>query len=175
MPAITDETFRDAVAEIRDLKADVELYDNGDVKTINFVGTGMTDDGLATVALFENLQRLYLGATEVSDEGLRHLTRLRKLEYLSLHGSNVTSSGMNDIQKDLPNCKIRPRRDPMLLPAQMEQTTKNASTASVPDEIPEDSSVPIERTQFRQNLLNRIVQMEKELQELRRLVEQLGP
>jgi len=82
---------------------------------------------------------------------------------------------MNEIQKALPNCKIRPRRDPMLLPAQTEQTTKTASTASVPDEIPEDSSVPIERTQFRQNLLNRMVQMEKELQELRRLVEQLGP
>ena len=164
MQEITGEVFRDAVHEVRDLGADVELHGDGDVKSIGFVGTQITDDGLATVALFKRIQRLYLGATHVSDTGLRHLHALKDLEYVSLHGTEATPGGMNELQAVLPNCKIRPRRAPAA-----DAQPSALPMGSLPAAVESTTDVT-----FRREILSRMQELETAVALLKKTVEQLA-
>ena len=52
---------------------------------------------------------VYLYDTKITDAGLVHLKGLARLEYLSLQffDCHVTDAGIADLQKALPNCRIR--------------------------------------------------------------------
>lgn len=52
----------------------------------------VSNEGMKTVAMMRNLERLHLENTAVTDAGLAHLTGLTKLEYLNLYGTEVTSA-----------------------------------------------------------------------------------
>ncbi len=56
--------------------------------------TNISDGGLTTIGLLENLTRLNLEHTSISDGGLRALLSLRNLQYLNLVGTSVTSQGV---------------------------------------------------------------------------------
>lgn len=56
--------------------------------------TNISDGGLTTIGLLENLTRLNLEHTSISDSGLRALLSLRNLQYLNLVGTSVTSQGV---------------------------------------------------------------------------------
>ena len=53
------------------------------------------------------LQDLKLDETKVSDIGLVHLKGLIRLQWLDLRFTKVSDVGARDLQKSLPNCKIR--------------------------------------------------------------------
>lgn len=56
--------------------------------------TNISDVGLTTIGILENLTRLSLEHTSISDSGLRALLSLRNLQYLNLVGTSVTSQGV---------------------------------------------------------------------------------
>lgn len=174
MKPVTTDVLRDAIQRIRQLQADIELFPNGDVKQVNFVGTAVDDEVLATVALFSQLQRLYLGATRVTDAGMKHLEGLKNLEYLGLHGTDVTAECMQQLRAKLPNCQVCPRGDrsgPSLPtqpapPTRIEipvQSTPTLATVAEPANDPRDG--------FQQELLRRVQSLELEITALRRLIE----
>ncbi len=171
MKPVNTNVLRDAIHKIRELQADVELFPNGDVKQLNFIGTSIDDDVLATVALFSQLQRLYLGATQVTDAGMKHLEGLKNLEYLSLHGTDITAGCMKQLRAKLPNCQIGPRGDqsspsPPAQPTRIEipvPITRTPVAAPAPAKDPRD--------RFQQEVLRRVQALELEIASLRRFIE----
>lgn len=175
MQPVTTDDLRDAIFKLRQLQADVELFPNGDVKQINFVGTAVDDEFLATVALLPQVQRLYLGATSVTDAGMKHLEGLRTLEYLSLHGTDVSPQRLEQLRVKLPNCQVCPRGDrpspnPPAKPApptRIEIPVDSKPTlfaATEPAKAPQES--------FQHELLRRVQTLELEIASLRRFIEQ---
>jgi Leucine-rich repeat (LRR) protein len=69
----------------------------------------VTDKGLAVLAKLTNLTTLSLAGTQVTDAGLKELAKLTNLTTLILPASQekVTSAGEAELQKMLPNCKIK--------------------------------------------------------------------
>jgi hypothetical protein len=57
-------------------------------------GPRVTDAGLSYLASLGRLQSLSLAGTEITDAGLRHLKGLPRLESLDLSGTRVTDAGM---------------------------------------------------------------------------------
>lgn len=64
------------------------------------------DANLVLLKEVKQLERLYLGRTNVTDAGLEHLKELTQLRFLLLDGTDVTDAGVADLQKALPNCSI---------------------------------------------------------------------
>jgi hypothetical protein len=77
------------------------------LKYLDLSGTAITDAGLAYLEHLTALQNLNLSETKITDAGLVHLRDLKNLEYLIIWGTNVTEQGISQLQKDLPNTKIR--------------------------------------------------------------------
>jgi len=74
------------------------------LKVINLNGNPqLSDECLEYLKGLANLERLYIGGTEVSDTGLEHLKGLTNLTYVLLKGTNVTPAGVADLKKALPN------------------------------------------------------------------------
>lgn len=171
-PPHTD-LLRDAIFRLRQLQADVELFPNGDVKQINFVGTAVDDEFLPTVALFSRLERLYLGATRVTDAGMKHLEGLPNLQYLSLHGTDVTPQCMSRLRAKLSNCQVCPRGDSaspsVPAPPSQPPTRIEIPIASKPVVLAEPAKASCDN--FRAELLSRVQSLESELAALRRLIE----
>ena len=69
--------------------------------------TNLSDAGLAPLQGLCQLRELYLSQTQITDAGLVHLSGLTNLQTLDLHGTKVSVAGVKDLQKALPNCKIR--------------------------------------------------------------------
>jgi hypothetical protein len=70
-------------------------------------GTAVTDAGMSRLAGLTSLQTLDLSSTAVSDAGLSRLRGLTSLKLVHVHGSGVTARGRRDLQRSLPNIKIR--------------------------------------------------------------------
>jgi hypothetical protein len=162
MSHISNEVFREAIEKLRALKADIELFADGDVRQLNFVGTEVEDDDLATVALFSRLQRLLLGATRVTDADMRHLVGLKNLEYLSLHGTEVSEQRRHQLRLLLSNCRVCPRTDSMTSgpPAIIEPLVASPRLETAP--APSLSA----------DILRRIQSLEADVTALRQLIEQ---
>lgn len=174
MKPVTTDVLRDAIQRIRQLQADIELFPNGDLKQMNFVGTAVDDEVLATVALFPQLQRLYLGATRVTDVGMRHLEGLKNLEYLSLHGTDVTPECMERLRTKLPNCQVCPRGDRSTPAPQANPTTPTRieiPVQSTPKPTAVSEPAKGSRESFQQELLRRVQSLELEIAALRRFIE----
>ena len=164
MNHVTNEIYREALEKIRALNADIELFADGDVRQLNFVGTEVEDDDLATVALFPRLQRLLLGATRVTDAGMRHLVGLKNLEYLSLHGTEVSEQRRHQLRLLLSNCRVCPRMDSM---------TSAPPVIVEPLVVPpRTEAAPVAATTLPQNILRRVQALEADVTALRQLIEQ---
>jgi hypothetical protein len=74
---------------------------------LNLEQASVTDSGLLHLAKLTSLKELNLQRTKISDQGLKHLTALGKLETLHLGKTQVTPQGAAELQKALPQCKIR--------------------------------------------------------------------
>jgi hypothetical protein len=61
---------------------------------------------LARLSGLAQLERLYLGNTQVTDAGLDHLKPLVKLKQLDLYGDNVTDFGVKRLEKAIPGLTI---------------------------------------------------------------------
>ncbi len=164
MNHITTDDLRDALEKMRALHADIELFADGDVRQLSFVGTSVEDADLATVAMFSRLERLYLGATRVTDAGMKHFVVLKNLEYLSLHGTEVSEQRRQQLRLLLPNCRVCPRSDsttpvpPIIVESSVPTLPNVASSAS-------DATLPRE-------ILRRIQTLETDVNALRQLIEQ---
>ena len=63
-------------------------------------GTEVNDDGLAHIAGYGELERLYLGgAVKITDNGLRHVGNLRNLRFLGIVYTKATNAGMVHLRK----------------------------------------------------------------------------
>lgn len=71
---------------------------------------GVTDVGLAHVSGLDNLETLHLSGTRVSDAGLARLSRLTRLRLLYINGTPATETGLDQLQKALPDLVILPAR-----------------------------------------------------------------
>jgi len=69
----------------------------GDVDALDARKLPFDDKKLACLANFPNLQRLDLGATDVSDKSLARIGALKKLVCLTLNRSLVTAAGMSHL------------------------------------------------------------------------------
>ena len=164
MNHVSNEVFREAIEKLRALKADIELFADGDVRQLNFVGTEVQHDDLATVALFSRLQRLLLGATRVTDAGMRHLVGLKNLEYLSLHGTEVSEQRRHQLRLLLSNCRVCPRTDLM---------TSNPPVIVEPlVATPPIEAAPVAATPLPHDILRRVQALEADVTTLRQLIEQ---
>ena len=54
-----------------------------------------------------DLHTLNLCRTGITDAGLRHLRQLTKLERLDVKQTDVSELGVQQLEKDLPQCRIR--------------------------------------------------------------------
>jgi len=68
--------------------------------------TDATIDQLELTELKDQLQVLYLHNTKISDEGCLKLHDFGALTFVCIGDSKVTKSGVAELQKALPNCKI---------------------------------------------------------------------
>ena len=68
--------------------------------------TKTTDTGLKDVAKLQSLKKLFLERTKITDAGLKEVAKLRKLRSLGLNGTQITDTGVAELKKVLPNCKI---------------------------------------------------------------------
>ena len=75
------------------------------LKMLHLGGPKITDAGLVHLKGLTKLQRLVL-PSNITDAGLVHLQGLTKLQTLGFSGTKVTETGIADLQKALPNCKI---------------------------------------------------------------------
>ncbi len=174
MNPVSTEVFRDALQKMRTLQADIELFADGDVRMLNFVGTSVEDADLATVALFSQLERLYLGATRVTDAGMKHLVGLKDLEYLSLHGTEVSEQRRSQLRLLLPNCRVCPRSESAApgSPAFVEPTVSSVPNATVPNTAITPTAVPASDITIPREILRRVQALEAEVTSLRQLIEQ---
>ena len=94
-PDTTDEVLAEKLKGLTDLEVLILDY------------TKVTDAGLGHLKVLTKLKYLHLSFTKVTDAGLVHLKGLTKLEWLYLWGTQVTDAGVQELQKALPDCKIR--------------------------------------------------------------------
>ena len=130
----------DAVAALKKLRAKIERNEQGEVigvsiasrkftdadlvhlkeltslETLNLRSTKITDAGLVHLKPLSNLETLYLTGTKINDAGLAHLKGLPGLRRLVVNNTQVTYAGVTELQKALPNCKIRKQPPSPLLP-----------------------------------------------------------
>ena len=104
-PAQADDV--DPVVSLKELGAQIERNEQGEVVRVNLFGTKITDAGMADLKGLTNLKTLRLALTQITDAGLVHLKGLTNLESLSLFGTQVTDAGIAELQKALPNCQIQ--------------------------------------------------------------------
>jgi len=68
--------------------------------------TPITDDDLAKISGFTNLQYLGLRQTKISDAGLPHLHKLTKLLRLDVRGTHVTAWGVRQLKETIRGLKV---------------------------------------------------------------------
>ncbi len=69
--------------------------------------TGIDDSMAARLAPMENLTSLSLPRNPLTDKGLAEFKKLKRLKNLDVSVTEVTATGVADLQKALPDCKIQ--------------------------------------------------------------------
>ncbi len=93
--AVIDDDGLKVVAKLTDLEA------------LCLFWTEIGDAGLANLSPLTRLRYLDFQHTNVTDAGLEQLHTFTGLNHLVLFGTQVTEGGVAELQKHLPNCKIR--------------------------------------------------------------------
>ena len=83
---------------------------DGELDGLDLTKTKVTDAGLARLAAFKSLSRLWLTGTQASDTGLKHLYELKRLRYLALDETKVTQKGIQELKRALPEVETGDRR-----------------------------------------------------------------
>ena len=77
------------------------------LQNLELTGRGIMDQNLLHLKGLTNLTELRLRDTiMITDGGLEHLKGLTSLKELNLFGTKVSDTGVANLQKALPNCKI---------------------------------------------------------------------
>ena len=104
---IADPLVEKAVrSRINKFKGELTKADLGQVVSVNFGNSKITDAGVKELAKMQQLTFLILVNTKITDAGLKELAKLQRLKTLSLVGTKVTKSGVTELKKALPNCRI---------------------------------------------------------------------
>lgn len=74
--------------------------------TEGFAGPKVTDAGTKPLSELKQLKTLNMVGARITDESLPHLSSLKKLTHLIVIGSNFSNIGMNQLQQELPDCKV---------------------------------------------------------------------
>jgi Leucine Rich repeat len=66
---------------------------------VDLIGNAkVTDDDLAYLQAFPDLEHLYLGQTKIGDAGLTHIKGLKHLKRLGLIGTRITDAGLKELE-----------------------------------------------------------------------------
>jgi len=84
----------------------VQLKEITQLERLYLGRTNVTDAGLEQLKGLTQLRLLLLDGTDITDAGLERLKGLTQLERLWLDGTYVTDAGVADLQKALPGCSI---------------------------------------------------------------------
>ena len=95
-----------ALVAFRELKARVELNDNGEAISLDLLDSPIVDTHLEHLTALRKLERLYLsGLTRITDAGLNHLKNLTNLKELDISGSatnpnrrQITDGGLEPLK-----------------------------------------------------------------------------
>ena len=85
--------------------AGIEIDENGIVRGIDLLDTGITDSDLNHLKSFPYIQRIHLAFAGITDAGLQNLSGLVELEELDISETNITSDGTKFL-KNLANLKV---------------------------------------------------------------------
>ena len=77
-----------------------------DLVTLHLYRANLTDRSAAYIGTMKQLQRLTFFDVAITDDGLEHLKHLTSLAYFGISSTRTTSSGIAELQKALPNCRI---------------------------------------------------------------------
>jgi Leucine rich repeat len=77
------------------------------LRSLSLSGNRITDKELARLNGLAKLKSLSLAGADIGDAGLAKLKSLSELESLNVRKTRVTDAGVKDLQKALPNCKIK--------------------------------------------------------------------
>ncbi|MCA9030479.1 MAG: hypothetical protein KDA66_06690 [Planctomycetaceae bacterium] len=86
--------LQDRLAE---LNAGIKRDGSGDIVSLDFTGTKVTDEDLNELTLCENLKILSLRNTEITDEGLRLVGLSTNVQLLILSGTNISDAGIDHL------------------------------------------------------------------------------
>ncbi|MDH4129110.1 MAG: hypothetical protein OEV44_10175 [Spirochaetota bacterium] len=77
------------------------------LKELNLNETAITDNGMKSIEKLSKLEKLKLLKVKISDKSIKHLKTLKFLEFIDLTDTNITDKGVAELQKALPECKIK--------------------------------------------------------------------
>lgn len=85
-----------------------QLQGLANLKYLGLYGANVTDAGLEHIVGLPSLEELELSYTQVTDAGLSKLKQIKTLKKLYLNGTNdtVTDAAVEQLEKDLPECRI---------------------------------------------------------------------
>ncbi len=102
----SDQAQQNALIAFRELKARVELNEDGEAISLDLLDSPILDAHLEHLTALTKLERLYLsGLTRITDEGLHNLKCLTNLKELDISGSasnpdrrNITDAGLENLK-----------------------------------------------------------------------------
>lgn len=88
-----------------------------DVFNVQFAKSKATDEDLSKLVTrhrseFGQLESIFFISTPLTDDGLRHLDEFKQLKLIALIDTKVTDAGEAEFRKGLPDCEIRRRQNP---------------------------------------------------------------
>ena len=102
----SDQAQQNALIAFRELKARVELNEDGEAISLDLLDSPILDAHLEHLTVLTKLERLYLsGLTRITDEGPHNLRCLTNLKELDISGSasnpdrrNITDAGLENLK-----------------------------------------------------------------------------
>jgi hypothetical protein len=85
--------------------AGLAVFGGNEINTLLLDGTAITDEGLRNFA-GAGIYNFGLTDTAITDTGLSYLSNMKRIDLLHLKGTKVTETGVAELQKVFPNCKI---------------------------------------------------------------------
>ena len=82
------------------------IADLKNLRSLYIGGSNVTDTTLIHISRLKNLKELYIVAAPITDSELIRLQQIKNLRKLDIHYTKVTKTGVEKLQKYLPNCEI---------------------------------------------------------------------